>query len=150
MSTIAGQMIARAWVDKSYKRLLLDDARAALDVYPGAPAGWTYNLVCVEQSDALHNLIVCTPCSCYPVQVIGEPPAWYKDTDYRTRAVSAPAALLSDLGVDTTGKQIKTFDSDYLRRYMVLPQRPANTDGWTETQLADLVDQHNVVGAGPI
>lgn len=151
MSTIAGKMIARAWVDPAYKRLLLDDARAAQAQYPGTVVSWTFQLVCVEQTDDVHNLIVCTPCSCYPVNVVGPYPTWYADPTYRARAVADRVALLSDLGVSLgSGQVVKTLDADFLRRYMVLPKRPSGTDGFTEAQLADLIDEHNVVGAGPV
>ncbi len=147
---IGGQMVARAWLDPAYKSLLLDDARAAVNQYPG-PVSDHFQLVCLEQTATTHNLLVCVPCSCYPTSVVGPVPAWYKDPSYRGRAFSDPRGLLASLGTTVpVTTAIVVHNSDLYRRYMVLPLRPTGTATWTEDQLAALVDEHNIVGASLI
>jgi hypothetical protein len=110
-----------------------------------------YQLIAVQNTDAVHNLIVCTPCSCYPIEVLGLTPEWYKVAEYRSNAVSNPRILLTQFGTNIPAAvAIETWDSDRNRRYLVIPQRPTGTVGWTETQLAALVTRDVMVGTAVI
>ena len=142
---VGARAVARAWSDPTYKRLLLEDARAAL-----ARFGLDYGLlVVVENTPAVHNLVVCTLCSCYPWPVLGLPPTWYKSAPYRSRAVIDPKGVLADFGVTlSNGVEVRVWDSTAEVRYLVLPQRPTGTDGWTEEQLAALVTRDSMIGTG--
>jgi nitrile hydratase len=140
---LGARAVARAWTDARYKRLLLDDARTALGEF-----GLDYAmLVVVENTPAVHNLVVCTLCSCYPWPVLGVPPTWYKMPPYRSRAVSEPRRLLSELGLEVAEERaIRVWDSSAEMRYMVLPQRPAGTDGFDENALLPLITRDALIG----
>ena len=140
---LGARAVARAWNDPRYKRLLLDDARAAL-----AELGLDYQmLVVVENTPAVHNVVVCTLCSCYPWPVLGVPPTWYKMPAYRSRAVSEPRTLLRELGLEVAeDREIRIWDSSAEMRYMVLPRRPAGTDGWDESALLPLITRDALIG----
>jgi nitrile hydratase len=144
---IGARAVARAWIDPGYRRRLLDDSRAAL-----AQLGLSYEmLVVVENTPAVHNLVVCTLCSCYPWPVLGLPPAWYKMPAYRSRAVSEPRALLRELGLDIApGREIRVWDSSAEMRYMVLPQRPAGTEGLGEAELVPLITRDALIGVAEV
>ena len=139
------RVVARAWTDAAYKRRLLQDGSAAceelgLDV----PA---LRLVVVENTPAVHNVIVCTLCSCYPRMLLGLPPDWYKSRDYRSRVVREPRAVLAEFGtVIPADVTIRVHDSTADMRYMVLPMRPAGTEGWDEERLAALVTRDSMIG----
>jgi nitrile hydratase subunit alpha len=142
------KVVAKAWVDPDYKARLLKDATTAI-----AELGFTgrqgEHMVAVENTDKVHNLVVCTLCSCYPWPVLGLPPVWYKSAPYRSRAVMDPRSVLADFGVALPGdKEITVWDSTSEIRYLVLPERPASTDGWGEEQLAALVTRDSMIGTG--
>jgi nitrile hydratase len=141
------RVVARAWSDAAYRKRLLADGTAAI-----AELGFSglegAHLVVVENTPAIHNLIVCTLCSCYPWPVLGLPPAWYKSAPYRARAVREPRAVLAEFGVTLPAEtELRVWDSTAEIRYLVLPMRPAGTDGWSETQLAKIVSRDSMVGA---
>jgi nitrile hydratase subunit alpha len=140
--------VAKAWVDPTYKERLLRDATAAI-----AELGYTgrqgEHMVAVENTDQVHNLVVCTLCSCYPWPVLGLPPVWYKSAPYRSRAVLDPRAVLAEFGVTLpSDKEIKVWDSTAEIRYLVLPQRPAGAETWSEAELSSLVTRDSMIGTG--
>lgn len=139
------KIVARAWVDPDYReRLLADGAQAIRELgYELEP----YEFTVMENTGDTHNVIVCTLCSCYPRALLGMSPAWYKSGSYRARIVREPRAVLSEFGVDL-GEDVKVrvHDSTAELRYMVLPQQPAGTDGWSEEQLAGLVTRDSLIG----
>jgi nitrile hydratase subunit alpha len=140
--------VARAWVDPAFKRALLEDATAAVGSL-GFISRVGDHLVAVENTERLHNMIVCTLCSCYPWEVLGLPPTWYKSAPYRSRAVIDPRGVLADFGVTlpkTT--QIRVWDSTAETRFIVLPMRPSGTEGWSEERLATLVTRDSMIGTG--
>ena len=140
------KVVARAWVDPGYKERLLTDGTAAIaELGFGGPEG--DHMVVVENTPAVHNVIVCTLCSCYPWPVLGLPPSWYKDPPYRARMVREPRALLAEMGCPLPGDvEIRVWDSSAEVRYLVLPQRPAGTEGMTEAELAGLVTRDSMIG----
>src|SRR6202022_798626 len=121
------RVVARAWVDPAYKKRLLTDATAAIAELDYTGRQGEHMLV-VENTPAIHNLVVCTLCSCYPWSVLGLPPVWYKSTAYRASAVNDPRGLLRDFGVDVSDKEIRVWDSSSEMRYLVMPERPAGTE----------------------
>ncbi len=144
---LGARAVARAWTDPAFKRLLLDDPRAAL-----AQFGVDYEmLMVVENTPAEHNLVVCTLCSCYPWPVLGLPPTWYKMPAYRSRAVSEPRALLAELGLAVPAERgLRVWDSSAEMRYMVLPMRPPGTEGLGEADLTPLVTRDALIGVAEI
>ena len=143
---IGGSIVARAWSDPDFKRRLLDDATAAVNsMGHTSPVG--SHLIAVENTPAVHNMVVCTLCSCYPWEVLGLPPVWYKSAPYRSRAVRDPKGVLADFGVHLPAQTaIRVWDSTAETRYIVLPMRPAGTNGWSEDQLAALVTRDSMIG----
>jgi nitrile hydratase len=144
------KVVARAWSDPDYKKRLLADANAAL-----AELGFSgmqgEHMIAVENTAAVHNLVVCTLCSCYPWPVLGLPPAWYKSTPYRSRSVIDPRGVLRDFGlVLPDDAEIRVWDSTAEIRYLVLPERPAGTENLTEDQLAALVTRDAMVGVAKV
>jgi len=143
---LGAKVVARAWVDESYKQRLLEDGPAAVKElgigYPPAT-----QLVVVENKQDVHNVIVCTLCSCYPWPVLGLPPTWYKSPPYRSRMVREPRTVLGEFDL-TLPEQVavNVWDSSSDVRYMVLPERPAGTEGWSEEQLADIVTRDCMIG----
>jgi nitrile hydratase subunit alpha len=139
------KVVARAWVDASYRRRLLDDARdAAAELGFAGPQG---DLIAVENTDDVHNVVVCTLCSCYPWPLLGLPPRWYKDPAYRSRVVREPRAVLAELGVELGPEvEVRVWDSSADLRYVVLPQRPPGTEHLSEDELADLVHRDDLIG----
>lgn len=140
------RVVARAWIDEEFRRRLMQDAPAAIDElgYLGKATG---HLKVVENTDSVHNLVVCTLCSCYPFSILGIAPAWYKAAAYRARAVRDPRGVLAEFGVELTdGVEIRVWDSTAELRYLVLPQRPAGTDGMSEDELAALVTRNSMIG----
>lgn len=141
-------VVARAWTDPQYKAWLLDDATAAIDSL-GFSGRQGEHMVVVENTETLHNMVVCTLCSCYPWTVLGLPPVWYKSAPYRARAVKEPAAVLQEFGVILDEKKrIVVWDSTAEVRYLVLPERPEGTEELTETELASLVTRNSMIGTG--
>jgi nitrile hydratase len=144
---LGARVVARAWTDADYKRLLLEDSKAALARFDLDYA----MLMVVENTDAVHNLVVCTLCSCYPWPVLGLPPTWYKMPAYRSRAVSEPRALLREMGLDLpAAREIRVWDSSAEMRYMVLPQRPPGTEGLGEAQLLPLITRDALIGVAVV
>ncbi len=138
-------IVARAWTDAGYRERLLADGGAAAQEL-GIDVGATH-LVVVENTPRIHNLIVCTLCSCYPRMVLGLPPDWYKSKAYRSRAVREPRAVLAEFGTElAAGVEVRVHDSTAELRYLVLPLRPAGTDDWSEAALADLVTRDAMIG----
>lgn len=138
-------IVARAWSDRGYKRRLLENGGAALqelgfDIAP-------YEFTVMENTDDVHNVIVCTLCSCYPRSLLGMSPAWYKSKNYRARVIREPRKVLAEFGVELDDNvEVRVHDSTAELRYMVLPQRPAGTDGWPEEKLAGLVTRDSLIG----
>jgi nitrile hydratase subunit alpha len=144
---IGAQIVARAWSDPQFKARLAEDATAAVAAlgHPGRAA----HLIAVENTPRRHNMVVCTLCSCYPWEILGLPPVWYKSAPYRSRAVSDPRGVLADFGVRLPADiEIRVWDSTAETRFLVLPMRPAGTDGWSEARLAALVTRNAMIGTG--
>jgi nitrile hydratase subunit alpha len=140
------KVVARAWVDPEYKQRLLGDGTAAIAElgFGGAEGS---HMVVVENTPAVHNVVVCTLCSCYPWPVLGLPPSWYKDPPYRARMVREPRTLLAEMGCPLPDDaQIQVWDSSAEVRYLVMPERPNGTDGMSEAELADLVTRDSMIG----
>jgi nitrile hydratase subunit alpha len=142
------RVVARAWSDPEYRAWLLADATAAI-----AALGYTgrqgEHIVALENTPHVHNMVVCTLCSCYPWPVLGLPPVWYKSAPYRSRAVADPRGVLRDFGVELAPEtEIRVWDSTSEIRYLVVPMRPAGTDGWSEADLAGLVTRDAMIGTG--
>jgi nitrile hydratase len=143
-------VVARAWVDPEFKRRLLEDATGVL-----AELGYIgrqgEDMVVLENTPTVHNMVVCTLCSCYPWPVLGLPPVWYKSAPYRARAVIDPRGVLAELGVDLPGDvEVRVWDSTAELRYMVLPERPPGTEGMTEPELAALVTRDAMIGVARV
>jgi nitrile hydratase subunit alpha len=142
------RVVARSWADAEFRQRLLEDATAAI-----ASLGYTgrqgEHIVALENTERTHNMVVCTLCSCYPWPVLGLPPVWYKSAPYRSRAVLEPRAVLAEFGVvlpDDT--EVRVWDSTAEIRYLVVPVRPAGTEGWPEERLAALVTRDSMIGTG--
>jgi nitrile hydratase len=144
------RVVARAWVDSGYRQRLLTDTDAALaELGYGGLQG--EHMVAVENGPKVHNLVVCTLCSCYPWPVLGLPPVWYKSAPYRSRAVIDPRGVLRELGLDLpTDVEVRVWDSTAELRYLVIPERPAGTEALSEEQLADLVTRDSMVGVAMV
>ncbi len=140
------KVVARAWVDEIYRERLLGDANTAIaELGFGGIEG--DNMVVVANTPRIHNMIVCTLCSCYPWPVLGLPPTWYKSPAYRARAVSEPRAVLSEFGVELDGEvEVRVWDSSAEVRYLVLPMRPRGTEAWSEPELAAIVTRDSMIG----
>jgi nitrile hydratase len=146
------RLVARAWVDDGFRRLLLDDAHAALaelglaDRMPGPE-----HLRVVANTRVRHNVVVCTLCSCYPLTLLGPSPSWYKSTAYRARVVREPRAVLAEFGLHLPPEvEITVWDASAEARYMVLPRRPAGTEGLAEAELAGLVTRNGLIGTAAV
>jgi nitrile hydratase len=143
---IGARMVARAWTDPAYRALLLQNGGQAAEAMGVSMAG-APPLGVLEDTDKVHHLVVCTLCSCYPRAVLGYPPHWYKSAAYRARAVREPRAVLAEWGTTLPdGVAVKVVDSTADYRWMVLPQRPAGTEGWDAARLAALVTRDALVG----
>lgn len=141
-------VVAKAWSDEAYHQRLLKDATAAIAElnFVGRQGE---HMVAVENTDTVHNIIVCTLCSCYPWPVLGLPPVWYKSPPYRSRVVIDPRGVLADFGVEiSSDKQVQVWDSTAEVRYLVIPGRPSGTEGWSEQKLAKLVTRNSMIGTG--
>jgi nitrile hydratase subunit alpha len=144
---VGARAVARAWVDPAYRRLLLDDSRAALAAFDLD----FDRLVVVENTPAVHNLVVCTLCSCYPWPVLGLPPTWYKLPAYRSRAVAEPRRVLQEFGLQVPPeREVRVWDSSAEVRYMVLPQRPAGSEGMGESELVPLIPRDALIGVADV
>ena len=141
-------VVAKAWTDPAFKQALLADATKAINAL-GHFARTGDHLIAVENTPQRHNMVVCTLCSCYPWEMLGLPPVWYKAAPYRSRAVKDPWGVLADFGVTLAkGTEIRVWDSTAETRFLVLPMRPAGTDGWSEDKLAGLVTRDSMIGTG--
>ncbi len=144
------RMVAHAWVDPDYKQRLLDDATAAAAEF-GYQGRQGEHLMAVENTDSVHNMVVCTLCSCYPWSVLGLPPAWYKSDAYRSRAVSDPRGVLREFGLELDGQvEVRVWDSTSEMRYLVVPQRPAGSEHLSEAELAGLVHRDAMIGTARV
>lgn len=142
------KVVARAWTDPDYKARLLEDGTKAI-----AELGFSgvqgEDMVVVENTDEVHNLVTCTLCSCYPWPTLGLPPIWYKSAPYRARSVIDPRGVLEEFGVELSEDvEVRVWDSNAELRYLVLPQRPAGTEGMSEDELAELVSRDSMIGTG--
>lgn len=144
------QVVARAWVDPAYKQRLLDDGTAAIAEL--GYSGWQgEKLTVVENTPSVHNIIVCTLCSCYPWPVLGLPPSWYKSAAYRSRAVIDPRGVIRELGLDLSDDiEVRVWDSNATSRYLVLPERPEGTESMSEADLATLVSRDAMIGVAKL
>jgi nitrile hydratase len=144
------QVVARAWVDTQFKARLLEDATAAIVPF-GFLGREAQHIVVVENTPAVHNLVVCTLCSCYPWGLLGLPPRWYKAAPYRARSVVDPRGVLAEFGLALGEEvEVRVWDSTAEIRYLVLPERPAGTDTLGETELADLVTRDAMIGVAKV
>jgi nitrile hydratase len=140
------RVVAKAWADPKFKEWLLRDATAAIASL-GFAGRQGEDMVALENTPQVHNMVVCTLCSCYPWPVLGLPPVWYKSAPYRARAVADPRGVLKELGVELAEQvELRVWDSTAELRYMVLPERPAGTEGWSEEQLAAIVTRDGMIG----
>ena len=142
------RVVARAWADPDYRALLFSDSGVAITAL-GFAGRQGENILALENTPEVHNMVVCTLCSCYPWPVLGLPPVWYKSAPYRSRAVSDPRGVLRDFGVELPADtEIRVWDSTSELRYLVVPMRPEGTDGWSEDDLARLVTRDSMIGTG--
>ncbi len=140
------RVVARAWVDEEFRSRLLTDGSAAIEAFE-FEGGEVQKLVVVENSAAVHNVVVCTLCSCYPWALLGLPPRWYKDPAYRSRIVREPRKVLTEFGLTVAdAKEIRVWDSSAEVRYLVLPERPEGSEGLDEESLAALVSREAMIG----
>lgn len=140
------KVVARAWTDPAYKQRLLTDATAAIKEF-GFSGLQGEDMMVLENTPAVHNVVVCTLCSCYPWPTLGLPPVWYKSAPYRARVVSEPRSVLKEFGTDLPETvEVRTWDTTAELRYLVLPERPPGTEQMTEAQLAELVTRDSMIG----
>jgi len=144
------KVVAHAWVDPDYRRRLLEDGTAAVAEF-GFVGRQSEKIVVLENTPTVHNMVVCTLCSCYPWAVLGLPPVWYKSAPYRSRAVIDPRGVLSEMGVTVPADtDVRVWDSTAEIRYLVLPERPAGTESLTEDELAALVTRDSMIGVAKV
>ena len=144
------KVVARAWADPAYKQRLLADATAAIAEF-GFIGRQGEDMVVLENTPGIRNIVVCTLCSCYPWPVLGLPPVWYKAAPYRARAVIDPRGVLKELGNEAPeDAEVRVWDSTAELRYLVLPERPAGTEGWSEAQLAEIVTRDAMIGVAQV
>lgn len=143
------RLVARAWTDPAFKQRLMTDPKGACSEL-GIDASGLVEVVVLENTERVHNLVVCTLCSCYPRTILGRPPDWYKSFAYRSRAVVEPRAVMREFGTELAEDvEVRVFDSSADIRYLVLPQRPPGTEGMTEEELAELVTRDSMIGVTP-
>ncbi len=144
---LGAQIIARAWVDPAFRAALLEDAKPALGSAFALDLANTPELTVLENTPALHHVVCCTLCSCYPRNILGIPPAWYKSREYRSRVVIEPRSVLKEFGTELPAqREIRVVDSTADMRYLVIPLRPQGTDGWDPERLAALVTRDSMIG----
>ncbi len=147
---IGARVVARAWVDEAFKHELLEDATKAINRQPDFP-DIGQHLIAIENNESFHNIVVCTLCSCYPWDVLGLPPVWYKSAPYRSRIVSDPRSVLREFGLELSEtKKIRVWDSTAETRYLVIPQRPAFSKAKSESELAKCVTRDSMIGTGEV
>jgi nitrile hydratase len=143
---LGAKVVARAWVDAAFKNRLLANAKEAIAEL-GIEADALTTLVALENTERVHNVVVCTLCSCYPRAILGLPPDWYKSLSYRSRAVVDPRGVLREFGLELDPEvEVRVYDSTADMRYLVLPERPPGTEGMSEAELADLVTRDSMIG----
>ncbi len=143
---LGAKVVVRAWVDPAFKARLLADAKAAVAEL-GIDTGSLNTLVAVENTEKLHNVVVCTLCSCYPRSILGVPPDWYKSLNYRSRVVVDPRGVLKEFGLEVEPEvEVRVYDSTADMRYLIIPARPAGTEGMSEEDLARLVTRDSMIG----
>jgi nitrile hydratase len=143
---MGAKIIARAWVDPAFKARLLADTKSAVAEF-GVDTGSLIHIVAVENTEQVHTVVVCTLCSCYPRAILGIPPDWYKSLSYRSRVVKDPRGVLHEFGLDLGSDiEVRVYDSTADMRYLVIPARPAGTEGMSEEQLAALVTRDSMIG----
>jgi nitrile hydratase subunit alpha len=143
---LGAKVVVRAWVDPAFKARLLADAKAAVAEL-GIDTGSLNTLVAVENTEKLHNVVVCTLCSCYPRSILGVPPDWYKSVSYRSRVVVDPRGVLKEFGLEVEREvEVRVYDSTADMRYLIIPARPAGTEGMSEEDLARLVTRDSMIG----
>ena len=141
------QVVAKAWVDPEYRRWLLSDDATAAIASVGFEGRQGEDMVVLENTESVHNVVVCTLCSCYPWPVLGLPPVWFKSAPYRSRVVREPRSVLAEFGTELPADvDVRVWDSTAELRYLVLPMRPEGTDGWTQDQLAEIVTRNSMIG----
>jgi nitrile hydratase subunit alpha len=144
-SALGARIVARAWVDAGFRERLLSDARTTVAEYTPT----IVPLTVLEDTAAVHDVIVCTLCSCYPGDILGSPPIWYKSFEYRSRVVREPRVVLAEFGTQVDDDvELRVYDSTAEQRFLVLPRRPAGTEDHTEDQLAALVTRNSMIGTG--
>src|SRR5579864_3530538 len=147
---IGARIVAKAWADAGFKRALLEDATKAVNA-DGSLGHVGDHLIAVENTSRQHHMVVCTLCSCYPWEVLGLPPVWYKSAAYRSRTVIDPRGVLKDFGLDLADDvEVHVWDSTAELRYLVVPERPSGTDGMSEEQLGELVTRDSMVGVAKV
>ena len=140
------RVVARAWLDADFRARLLDNAAKAIEEF-GFQGNATGHLIAVENTESTHNMVVCTLCSCYPFSLLGISPSWYRSAEYRARAVREPRKVLAEFGVELGDDvSVRVWDSTAEVRYLVVPQRPAGTEGWDEDALAAIVTRNSMIG----
>ena len=145
---LGAALVARAWADPAFRRRMMDNANAAM-AEMGISGRQGEHVVAVENTEATHNMVVCTLCSCYPWPLLGIPPAWYKSDAYRARAVREPRKVLAEFGVTLPqGRAVRVWDSTAEIRYLIVPMRPDGCEGWDEARLARLVTRDSMIGTG--
>ena len=147
------RVVAHAWADAAFRERLLSDGTAAIEELGYSMRGGVrpQMLVALENTDAVHNVVVCTLCSCYPIALLGPSPPWYKSEAYRSRVVREPRAVLHEFGLDLAETvEVRVWDASAETRYLVLPRRPEGTDGQTEEQLASLVTRNGMIGTAAL
>jgi nitrile hydratase len=143
---MGAQVVARAWMDAAYKERLLADAKSAVEEL-GFEADQMTTLVAIENTETIHNVVVCTLCSCYPRALLGLPPAWYKSLEYRSRVVVEPRSVLQEFGLELDPDiEVRVYDSTADMRYLVVPERPPGTEGMSAAELAELVTRDSMIG----
>jgi nitrile hydratase len=144
-TALGARVVARAWADPDFRARLLGDPVGTLSEYQAL----TVPIAVLADTPTVHHVIVCTLCSCYPSELLGNPPRWYKSFEYRSRVVREPRAVLAEFGMEVEpGVELRVHDSTAEQRYLVLPLRPAGTEGWAEEQLAGLVTRNAMIGTG--
>jgi len=140
------QVVAKAWTDPDYRAWLLSEDASAAIASVGFEGRQGEDMIVLENTPAVHNMVVCTLCSCYPWPVLGLPPVWYKSAPYRSRAVSEPLSVLEEFGTDIGDAEVRVWDSTAELRYLVLPMQPPGTEEWSESQLAEIVTRNSMIG----
>jgi len=142
------QVVAKAWVDPKFRQWLFEDGTGAIGSLGFGGRGGNH-IVALENTPSVHNMVVCTLCSCYPWAVLGLPPLWYKSAPYRSRTVADPRSVLRDFGMELPkDTEIRVWDSTAELRYLVVPMRPAGTEGWSEDKLTELITRDSMIGTG--